>query len=140
MPQGKVVQSKVEDVDKLVSKKLRMRRIFLGPSQQDLAKAANVSIQQIQKYEKATNRISSGRLYLFAKFLKVPVNYFFGELEANVSSVQKQFDDTKVSDQVSEGEVIKLVKSYVVISEDKVRKKFVELVKEVAIDKYTQNK
>ena len=66
-------KGRADNVDRQVSCRLKMRRIMLGLSQHDLSKAVDVSIQQIQKYEKATNRISSGKLFAFAKFLKVPV-------------------------------------------------------------------
>ena len=57
--------------------KLRMRRLALGLTQTKVAQAINVTFQQIQKYEKGTNGISSLRIMQLAKFLKVPVVYFF---------------------------------------------------------------
>ena len=57
--------------------KLRMRRLSLGLTQTKVAHAINVTFQQIQKYEKGTNGVSSIRLLQLANFLKVPVNYFF---------------------------------------------------------------
>ena len=70
-------KSKVNEIDKFVGQRLTLRRRILGFSQQDLEKATRVTIQQIQKYEKSTNRITSGKLYQFAKLLKVPIDYFF---------------------------------------------------------------
>ena len=60
-----------------LGKKLRMRRLSLGLTQTKVAKAINVTFQQIQKYEKGTNGVSSSRLMQLAIFLKVPVNYFY---------------------------------------------------------------
>ena len=57
--------------------KLRMRRLALGLTQTKVAQAINVTFQQIQKYEKGTNGISSLRIMQLASFLKVPVIYFF---------------------------------------------------------------
>ena len=57
--------------------KLRMRRLALGLTQTKVAQAINVTFQQIQKYEKGTNGISSLRIMQLANFLKVPVIYFF---------------------------------------------------------------
>ena len=57
--------------------KLRMRRLALGLTQTKVAQAINVTFQQIQKYEKGTNGISSLRIMQLANFLKVPVVYFF---------------------------------------------------------------
>ena len=59
--------------------KLRMRRLALGLTQSKVAQAINVTFQQIQKYEKGTNGISSLRLMQLASFLKVPVMYFFDD-------------------------------------------------------------
>jgi transcriptional regulator with XRE-family HTH domain len=72
--------SRANNIDQAVSKNIRARRVFLGISQQQLGEALGVSIQQVQKYEKATNRISSGNLYKIAKFLKSPLEYFFDQV------------------------------------------------------------
>ena len=69
--------------------KLRMRRLALGLTQTKVAQAINVTFQQIQKYEKGTNGISSLRIMQLANFLKVPVVYFFEDFpsyENNVSN------------------------------------------------------
>ena len=60
-----------------LGKKLRLRRTSLGLTQTQVAKAINVTFQQIQKYEKGTNGVSSARLLQLANFLKVPIKYFF---------------------------------------------------------------
>ena len=62
--------------------KLRMRRLALGLTQTKVAQAINVTFQQIQKYEKGTNGISSLRIMQLANFLKVPVVYFFEDYPA----------------------------------------------------------
>ena len=60
-----------------LGKKLRIRRLSLGLTQTKVAQAINVTFQQIQKYEKGTNGVSSNRLMQLAQFLKVPIIYFF---------------------------------------------------------------
>ena len=60
-----------------LGKKLRMRRLSLGLTQTKVANAINVTFQQIQKYEKGTNGVSSSRLMQLANFLKVPITYFY---------------------------------------------------------------
>ena len=60
-----------------MGKKLRMRRLSLGLTQTKVAQAINVTFQQIQKYEKGTNGVSSNRLMQLSQFLKVPIIYFF---------------------------------------------------------------
>ena len=76
-----------------LGKKLRLRRTSLGLTQTQVAKAINVTFQQIQKYEKGTNGVSSARLLQLSSFLKVPIKYFFEDYqdlsstnESNVSS------------------------------------------------------
>jgi transcriptional regulator with XRE-family HTH domain len=68
---------RVTNVDAHVGKQLKLRRINLGLSQQELGSLLNITFQQIQKYEKGVNRISSGKLYEFSKALNIPVIYFF---------------------------------------------------------------
>ena len=63
--------------NKHLGKKLRFRRLELGLNQTKVANAINVTFQQIQKYEKGTNGVSSSRLVQLSKYLKVPVTYFF---------------------------------------------------------------
>tara|TARA_B110000971_G_scaffold94663_1_gene97378 strand:- start:1137 stop:1502 length:366 start_codon:yes stop_codon:yes gene_type:complete len=62
-----------------LGRKLRMRRLSLGLTQTKVAQAINVTFQQIQKYEKGTNGVSSSRLMQLSQFLKVPVTYFYEE-------------------------------------------------------------
>ena len=68
--------------------KLRMRRLALGLTQTKVAQAINVTFQQIQKYEKGTNGISSLRIMQLASFLKVPVVYFFEDYPAYAESTK----------------------------------------------------
>jgi len=84
---------KPHPVDAHVGKKLRMARLSLGKSQSELAKEAGVSFQQVQKYEKGTNRISASRLFEFSKLLGVDVAYFFyGASENGINSDDQAHD------------------------------------------------
>ena len=74
-----------------LGKKLRMRRLSLGLTQTKVAQAINVTFQQIQKYEKGTNGVSSNRLMQLSNFLKVPITYFFEDF--------KEFSDNKAQPQ-----------------------------------------
>ena len=74
--------------------KLRMRRLALGLTQTKVAQAINVTFQQIQKYEKGTNGISSLRIMQLANFLKVPVIYFFEDFPLYMGSSTPK-DDTE---------------------------------------------
>lgn len=64
-------------VDRHVGQRLRSRRIYLGLSQQALGAQVGVSFQQLQKYERASNRIGTSRLWQFAQVLQVSVEYFY---------------------------------------------------------------
>jgi len=64
-----------------LGKKLRLRRLSLGLTQTKVAQAINVTFQQIQKYEKGTNGVSSNRLMQLSQFLKVPIIYFFEDFK-----------------------------------------------------------
>ena len=66
-----------DNFNKHLGNKLKLRRLALGLTQTKVAKAIHVTFQQIQKYEKGTNGVSSIRLLQLATYLKVPVNYFF---------------------------------------------------------------
>jgi len=66
-----------ENFNKHLGQKLKQRRLALGLTQTKVAKAINVTFQQIQKYEKGTNGVSSIRLLQLSNFLKVPIKYFF---------------------------------------------------------------
>ena len=77
--------------------KLRMRRLALGLTQSKVAQAINVTFQQIQKYEKGTNGISSLRLMQLASFLKVPVMYFFDDYSSLINQ-NTESNETRVED------------------------------------------
>jgi len=77
-----------------LGKKLRMRRLSLGLTQTKVALAINVTFQQIQKYEKGTNGVSSNRLMQLSSFLKVPITYFFEDY--------KDFKDENLGEEVNE--------------------------------------
>jgi len=86
-----------QDFNKHLGAKLRLRRLALGLTQTKVAQAINVTFQQIQKYEKGTNGISSLRIMQLSNFLKVPVVYFFedyaGYLENNINEITQQETD-----------------------------------------------
>ena len=75
--------------NKHLGKKLKLRRLALGLTQTKVAKAINVTFQQIQKYEKGTNGVSSIRLLQLSNFLKVPINYFFEDYSEYLINIEK---------------------------------------------------
>lgn len=130
-------KGKADYIDNHVGKRLKRRRILLGMSQQDLGEAVNVSIQQIQKYEKATNRIASGKLYSLSKLLQVPVTYFFDQEDEQTTlgfaEEQTVYDPNE--NQASERELITLVRSFNEMKDLNLRKKVLDLVKTLSLAK-----
>ncbi len=78
-----------ENFNKHLGNKLKLRRLALGLTQTKVAKAINVTFQQIQKYEKGTNGVSSIRLLQLSNFLKVPINYFYEDYSEYLLNVEK---------------------------------------------------
>ena len=78
-----------DNFNKHLGNKLKLRRLALGLTQTKVAKAINVTFQQIQKYEKGTNGVSSIRLLQLANYLKVPVNYFFEDFSEYRINLEK---------------------------------------------------
>ena len=138
MSEQSETKGRADKVDKLVSRRLKMRRMMLGLSQNDLGKAVEVSIQQVQKYEKATNRISSGKLFAFAKYLKVPISYFYEANEASSNAIGAALAEDEASydagdsEALSEKEIVNLIRDFAEISSPQSRKKIIELVKTMA--------
>lgn len=133
--EGKTAEQKqrgrVEAGDEIASKRLKMRRIMLGMSQQDLANAASVSIQQIQKYENAINRISSGKLHALAKIMQIPVNYFFGSDDNNPIVFLEQESEQKKKPGTSDydKEIVEFIKAFKTVKDTQSRKKILALIK-----------
>ena len=78
-----------ENFNKHLGNKLKLRRLALGLTQTKVAKAINVTFQQIQKYEKGTNGVSSIRLLQLSNYLKVPINYFFEDFSEYLINADK---------------------------------------------------
>ena len=75
--------------NKHLGNKLKLRRLALGLSQTKVATAINVTFQQIQKYEKGTNGVSSIRLLQVSNYLKVPINYFFEDYSEYLINIDR---------------------------------------------------
>ena len=78
-----------ENFNKHLGNKLKLRRLALGLTQTKVAKAINVTFQQIQKYEKGTNGVSSIRLLQLSNYLKVPINYFYEDYSEYLLNLDK---------------------------------------------------
>ena len=78
-----------DNFNKQLGNKLKLRRLALGLTQTKVAKAINVTFQQIQKYEKGTNGVSSLRLLQLSNYLKVPINYFYEDYSDYLINLEK---------------------------------------------------
>ena len=128
-------------IDVHVGRRIRLRRTLLGMSQERLAEAIRLTFQQVQKYEKGANRVSSSRLYDLAGILDVPLAYFFDEMSAGVSAqtpsalmITKQRPETEQEkdDPLAKRETLEFVRAYYRIQDPAVRKRVFELTKAVA--------
>lgn len=132
-------------VDVFVGQKLKSRRNLNGITQENLAEAAGITFQQVQKYEKGRNRLSASRLFQFARVLDVPVAYFFDGFSATDSHIglaggfadndQAPFEaDTEDSptDIMNRKETIDLVRIYYTITDVKLRKDFLKILKQMS--------
>ncbi len=77
----------ISPIDAHVGARVRLRRTLLGMTQTDLGDAIGLSFQQVQKYEIATNRISSSRLYELSRVLDVPIEHFFEDMAPEVAAI-----------------------------------------------------
>ena len=122
-------------IDKQVGSQVRARRQALGISQTKLADAVDLTFQQIQKYEKGTNRISASRLQQFSNILSVPVSFFF-EASSSASSQRKAKPDDaeiiSVSEFISSAIGLELIKAYTKIKDTKVRRSIAVFVEALA--------
>jgi transcriptional regulator with XRE-family HTH domain len=117
-------------VDKHVGARVRARRILVGMSQEKLGNSLGLTFQQIQKYEKGTNRIGASRLQNISKSLNVPVSYFFegAPMEVTPGGFAEAEQSGFVADILSTPEGISLAKAFMRITDARVRRKIVELV------------
>ena len=123
-------------VDVHVGTRLRQRRALLGMSQTALGNAVGLTFQQVQKYERGSNRISSSRLFEFAKVLDVPVSHFFDEMtpepakgKRKVGRLTIKASETGVN---TKRETLELVRAYYKIRNNGMRQHILGLIQALA--------
>ena len=126
-------KKKPNPIDVHVGSRIRLRRTMLGMSQEKLGESLGITFQQIQKYEKGTNRVGASRLQNISSVLNVPVSFFFEDAPGEPTIDQAGFSEPSgssyVVDFLSSSEGLQLNRAFVKISDPKVRKKIVDLVK-----------
>lgn len=113
-------------IDVNVGKRIRMRRLFLGMTQETLAKALGLTFQQIQKYEIGANRVSASRLSAIAGILRVPVSFLFDGLDPGNP------EKTGLDERMELPETIELIRHYYAIPDDNMCHQFLAMVKAIA--------
>ena len=140
--------SRATSTDAHVGKRIRLRRTLLGFSQEKLGELIGITFQQIQKYERGTNRVGASRLYDIARALEVPITFFFEDLtppqHATSSARTFGFSETRspfhreyanaspnrgAPDLLSSKETTDLIRAYYSITDIKVRKNVLELIR-----------
>ena len=123
--------------DKHVGSRVRMRRMMLGMSQEKLGDALGLTFQQVQKYEKGTNRIGASRLQQISHILQVPVAFFF-EGAPNIPGQSDGMGEAPspayVSDFLATSDGLALTKAFMRIKDSKLRRRIVDLVEQIAGD------
>ena len=135
--------SKPDPIDVHVGQRLRQRRMLVGMSQEKLGDSVGLTFQQIQKYERGTNRMGASRIFRFAQILSVPVSYFYDEMAASLVDERRagfaergqsplQDEEMPGDDLLQRRETLDLVRAFYKISDPKQRRKVLELIKAMA--------
>ena len=121
--------------DKHVGSRVRMRRMMLGMSQEKLGDALGLTFQQVQKYEKGTNRIGASRLQHIARILQVSVSFFFEgapEIPGQTTGMNETPSPAYVADFLATSDGLALTRAFTRIKNSKLRRRIVDLVEQIA--------
>ena len=128
--------------DKHVGSRVRMRRMMLDMSQTELGNDIGLTFQQVQKYEKGTNRIGAGRLHEISRILQVPISFFFegsprepGEPRGSRGDGDTPPLPTYVTDFLATSDGLALTKAFMQIKDANLRRRIVSLVQEITGEK-----
>jgi transcriptional regulator with XRE-family HTH domain len=124
-------------IDKHVGSRVRMRRMMINMSQEKLGEKLGITFQQIQKYEKGTNRIGASRLQQIANVLGVPVGFFFEGApvpDGSAKGFSESASPAYVSDFLATSDGLALTKAFMKVTDAKVRRRIVDLVEAIAAE------
>ncbi len=132
----------INPIDAHVGARVRLRRTLLGMSQTGLGDTLGLSFQQVQKYERGTNRISASRLYDLSRVLDVSIEHFFEDIPAAVAAsspaAQKSGKAKKPPgyelDPMVKREMLELVRAYYNIEDANVRERVYQFTKAMGAD------
>ena len=135
-PRGRQADGSPHPIDIHVGNRVRLRRVLLGMSQEDLASRLGITFQQVQKYERGLNRISGSRLYDISKILQVNIDYFFDEFQTEHKEMP--FDEnTPLSNLMQQEEALVLVNACNKIKKPHLRQMLFDLV--VSMSNYSND-
>ena len=129
---------KTKEIDRLVGLRVRVRRIFLGITQDGLAEMLGITFQQIQKYEKGVNRVSASRLFELSQALRAPIGYFFEDVAGTVGATTTKCDvgdpsfDALPPALLPNEKAIELMKAFSRIKDESVRRAIVNQIRAIA--------
>jgi len=119
-------------IDRHVGLRIRMRRKELGISQERLAESIGLTFQQVQKYERAANRVSASKLWEMARALNTSIGYFYEGLGDPMESQASNLPREEVQDFLLTPEGIELASTFPKIPKGRVRRKILDLVRAMA--------
>lgn len=122
-------------IDIHVGSRIRLRRNMVGMSQEKLGEMLGITFQQIQKYEKGTNRVGASRLQAISSILSVPVAFFFEDAPGQPGSEAGMSEDSSpgyLADFINSAEGLQLNRAFARIGDAKVRRRIVDLVRSLA--------
>lgn len=129
-------KKKPNPTDVHVGSRIRLRRNMLGMSQEKLGETLGITFQQIQKYEKGTNRVGASRLQAISEVLGVPVSFLFEDAPGSDGGAVRGMAEAGVNglaiDFCTSAEGLQLNRAFVRITDAKVRRRVIELVKALA--------
>jgi len=136
---GKFSESQLKSIDAAVGAQVRIRRILLGLSQENVSQALGLTFQQLQKYEHGTNRISGSRLYQLATILHVPVSFFFEtvSIEGGAAAAEEGLAVAAEADEIAPSimkkrKTVELVRAFYAIDDERQRTAALNLLKTIA--------
>ena len=131
-------KKKPNPTDIHVGSRIRLRRNMMGMSQEKLGENLGITFQQIQKYEKGTNRVGASRLQAIASVMGVPVAFFFDDAPGHDTSASRGFAEDSSTflpvDFLNSAEGLQLNRAFAKITDPKVRRRIIELLKSLSSD------
>lgn len=136
---GRTPQGNPNPVDVHVGSRIRLRRTLLGMSQERLGDSLGLTFQQVQKYERGTNRVGASRLWDLSRVLDVPISFFYEDMSEGVADKSPRLiagldeePEAIEADPLTKRETLELVRAYYRIADPTVRKRVFDLAKALA--------